>query len=168
MGNLTEKTFYTLLICCVILFAGGLFMTLMSAITIDRFELHKIHGVHETTFGFTGDYTIRGEVKKDKLWYVGYCSATTMSHGNCKYAYYKSKDEEIAYQYNELYCGKNGTATPLDGYISTETQECQLDEFNREICKWVIVCVVGFIVSGCALFMYIVLGCAICTDTSVG
>jgi hypothetical protein len=132
----------------------SLISAMMSAVTfcmlsgiagdkIRRYNQNKVHGVHETTFVFTGDYEIRGEVKHDKLWYVGYCSATTSRHGDCEYACYKSKQEADSYEYTESYCGNNGTSIELYGYISTELQECQTDDFNDfHIRIWIYVCVV--------------------------
>jgi hypothetical protein len=118
-------------------------LTAIAGANIGRYNQNKVHGVHETTFVFTGDFEIRGEMKHDKLWYVGYCSATTSHHGDCEYACYKSKQEAESYEYTDSYCGKNGTAIEQYGYISTELKECQTDDFNDfPIKMWIYVCVV--------------------------
>lgn len=121
--------------CCsmvlgMLIFAISLWFLLISTSIIYNIQDDFVHGVHATTFGFIGNYTILGEIIDDDLWYVGYCLSTTLEYGNCDYRYYRSRQEEDAYYYTDLYCGNNGTAIPLNGYISTHLMECQLDDFN--------------------------------------
>lgn len=125
-----------LLKCIWIVHIVGLFITsivylIVSSVKIHDINEHWVDGVHKTTFNFDGNYTIIGEIINDRVWYVGYCLASTLTHGNCEYRYYKSTQEDETYYYTELYCGSNGSAASLDGYISTDIQQCQIEHFNN-------------------------------------
>ena len=97
----------------------------------DKFE--RVHGVHQTNFTFTGNYTIITTYDNyDNLVYNVNCISHTHHYGNCEYLYYSTNNYYDIDSQLETFCTEG---VKIDGYISTETEKCTVDNPNRSIHK---------------------------------
>lgn len=123
--------------CCQTLFMGiSAFMVIgsivgaiYSIIMLIDYKINKIHGVHETYFSFNGLYKITTDHDSYKnVVFVTNCNCDT-PYGNCYYEYY----DNLVYQFAVDYGEKNCNNRTLNGFISTETHKCTLDNPNYDM-----------------------------------
>ena len=105
--------------------------SLISGCFLIKYYNEKYHGVHETNFTFTGDYSISSEVSDENIYYTSKCYSTSQ-FGDCYYKCYEADVYQSAVDYAINYCISN---TTLVGYISTDTtnNRCWTSNPNDEI-----------------------------------